>query len=170
MVNILHLYRLPPKLQICTDASANPELGWGAWCGNKWMWGKWDKPFFHKHSPSIDFLELYAVVVAVFAWTHILANKHVTVFSDNTPTVAVINDKLASSPNLMHLVRFLVLHCMLNNITVVAKYLPGKSNQISDALSQFQFKKFHGLPPRQRTHLPHALHSCLHCASSHTNL
>ena len=137
----------PTVLQIYTDASANPDLGWGAWCGSKWMWGTWDKPFFHEQSPSIDFLELYAVVVAVFAWTSNLANKHVVVFSDNTPTVAVINDKLASSPNLMYLIRFFVLHCMLNNITVQARYLPGKFNKISDALSRFQFQKFHELHP-----------------------
>ena len=116
------------------------------------MWGRWDKPFFHEQSPSIDFLELYAVIVAVFAWTSNLANKHVVVFSNNTPTVAVINDKLASSPNLMHLIRFFVLHCMLNNITVQARYVPGKFNKISDALSRFQFQKFSRATPLGRGH------------------
>ena len=101
-----------------------------------------EQAFFHVHDPSIDFLELYVVVIAVFAWSDIMANKHVLVHSDNTPTVAVINDKFVHSPNLMHLVRFLVLHCMINNITLTVVYLPGISNQRSDALSHFQFQRF----------------------------
>ena len=114
----------------------------------KWMWGRWDKPFFHEQSPSIDFLELYAVVVAIFAWTSNLANKHVVVFSDNTPTVAVINDKLASSPNLMHLIRFFVLHCMLNNITVQARYMyRANSTKFLMLCLVFSIQKFHELHP-----------------------
>ena len=115
----------PPQLEVFSDASANITLGWGAWCGKKWIWGGWDQTFFHVYNPSIDFLELYTVVVAIYAWSDLMANKHVIAHSDNTPTVAVINDKFAHSPNLMHLVRFLVLHCMLNNITLMAVYIPG---------------------------------------------
>ena len=92
----------PPQLEVFSEASANVTLWWGAWCGNKWIWGGWDQTFFHFYNPSIDFLELYVVVVAVYAWSDILANKHVIVHSDNTPTVAVINDNVVHSPNLMH--------------------------------------------------------------------
>ena len=106
----------------------------------------------HVYNPSIDFLELYAVVVAVYAWSDLLANKHVIVHSDNTPTVAVINDKFAHSTNLMHLVRFLVLHCMLHNITLTAAYIPGSANTWSDALSHFQLHKFQQLHPDPEPH------------------
>ena len=110
------LTEIQPIVQICKDATANPDLGWGAWYDQEWMCQKWDKDFLDQKQPSIDFLELYAVVVAVYAWTPKLINKSVEVFSDNTPTVEVINDAFSHSPNLMHLLRFLTLHCMLNNI------------------------------------------------------
>ena len=142
----------PPQLEVFSDASANVTLGWGAWCGNKWIWGGWDQTFFHIYNPSIDFLELYTVVVAVYAWSDLLANKHVIVHSNNTPTVAVINNKFAHSPNLMHLVCFLVLHCMLHNITLTAAYIPGSANTRSDALSHFQLHKFQQLHPDAEPH------------------
>ena len=85
----------PPQLEVFSDASASVTLGWGMWCGRKWMSGGWDETFFHIYHPSIDFLELYAVVIAVYEWSDIMANKHVIVHSDNIPTVAVINDKFA---------------------------------------------------------------------------
>ena len=59
------------------DASANPDLGWGAWYDQEWMCQKWDKDFLDQNKPSIDFLELYAVVVVVYAWTPKLINKSV---------------------------------------------------------------------------------------------
>ena len=92
----------PAQLEVFSNTSTNSTLGWGAWCGNKWIWGKWDQAFFHMHNPSIDFLVLYAVVTAVFAWSDIMANKHVLVHSDNTLILPVINDMFAHSTNLMH--------------------------------------------------------------------
>ena len=106
------------------------------------MCQKWDKNFLDQNKPSIDFLELYAVVVAVYAWTPKLINKSVEVFSDNTPTVKVINDAFSCSPNLMHLLCFLTLHCMLNKIKLTAFFIPGEKNDIADSLSRFQFTKF----------------------------
>ena len=44
--------------------------------------------------------------------------------------------------NLIHFVCFLVLHCMLNNITLTAVYLPGIANDLADALPCFQFQRF----------------------------
>ena len=157
----------PQQLEVFLDASANVTLGWGAWRGNKWIWGGWDQTFFHIYNLSIDFLELYAVAVTVYAWSDILANKHVIVHSDNTPTVAVMNDKFAHSPNLMHLVCFLVLHCMLNNITLTAAYIPGSSNTRSDALSSFQLHRFQQLHP-EADPLPSPCPSFLYPLSEHT--
>ena len=107
------------------------------------------------------------MVVAIYAWSDLMANKHIIVHSDNTPTVAVINDKFAHSPNLMHLVHFLVLHFMLNNITVTAAYIPGLANKRSDALSHFQLHQFHQLHPEAD---PHTLPcpSYLYPLSEHT--
>ena len=78
---------LHPFPALIPHTSANIALGWGTWCGNKWIWRGWEQAFFLMHDPSIDILQLYAVVIVVFAWSDLMANKHVLVHSDNTPTV-----------------------------------------------------------------------------------
>ena len=157
----------PPQLEVFSDASANITLLWGAWFGKKWIWGGWDQTFFHVYNPTIDFLKMYTVVVAIYAWSDLMANKHVIAHSSNTPTVAVINDKFAHSPNLMHLVHFLVLHCMLNNITLMAAYIQGSSNKRSDALSCFQLHRFQQLHPEADPH-PLPCPSFMYLLSEHT--
>ena len=48
-----------------TDASANPKLGCGGICGKNWFIMQWDEKFIKKYEPSINYLELYALTVAV---------------------------------------------------------------------------------------------------------
>ena len=75
---------MPPTLvvMIFTDASANPLLGWGAWSSTSWMWDRWNPGFLNSFQPSIDFLELYAIVVAVFVWTPNRINKTVEIYRE----------------------------------------------------------------------------------------
>ena len=47
----------------------------------------------HSSTLSIDFLELFAVVVAVWIWSPQFANKHVVVHSDNQPTCRAMMTK-----------------------------------------------------------------------------
>ena len=131
-----------PVVHVFTDAATTEVLGWGAWWDMAWMWDKWDPHFMQQHQPSIDFLELFAILVAVYAWSPHFANKHVIVHSDNQPTVAVINSKTSNSDSMLILIRFLTLHCMLNNIKLTSQFLPGTSNQRADALSRLQFSRF----------------------------
>ena len=65
------------------------------------MWDQWDAHFMQQQQPSIDFLELFAVLVAVYAWSPQFANKHIIVHSDNQPTVAVINSKMSNSDSML---------------------------------------------------------------------
>ena len=112
-----------------------------------WAWDKLDPVFLRSSTLSIDFLELFAVVVAVWIWSPQFANKHVVVHSDNQPKVAVVNGKTSKSNSMLVLLRFLTLHCMLNNITLTASFVPGSANQVADALSHLQFSRFHQLMP-----------------------
>ena len=117
----------------------------GAWWDTVWMWDQWDAEFMWQQQPSIDFLELFAVLVAVYAWSPYFANKHVIVHSDNQPTVAVINAKSSNSPSMLILIRFLTLHSMLNNIKITSQFIPGARNERADALSCLQFSRFRAL-------------------------
>ena len=116
---------------------------------------------------SIDFLELFAVVVAVWIWSPQFANKHVVVHSDNQPTVAVVNSKTSKSNSMLVLLRFLTLHCMLNNITLMANFVPGSANQVADALSRLQFSRFYQLMPLADP-VPMTLPTFLSPLSKHT--
>ena len=126
-------------VDLFADASGNPALGWGAWLPFKgaWMYSQWDFQFFMDFLPSIDFLELYALLTGVVTWVPYPSNKIVLFHSDNTPTVHALINKSSDSNQMMILLRFLTLFCMLNNITVSAKHICGKKNLICDYLSHF---------------------------------
>ena len=134
-----------PVVHVFTDAATTPHLGWGAWWDTAWMWDQWDAKFMRQQQPSIDFLELFAVLVAVYAWSPYFANKHVIVHSDNQPTVVVINAKSSNSPSMLILIHFLTLHSMLNNIKITSQFIPGARNERVDALSRLQFSRFRAL-------------------------
>ena len=143
--NSVRLIRKPrevPEHHCFTDATANPNLGWGAVWDNRWTTGKWTPNFVQSYNFSIDFLELYAVVVAVETFKVQWANSIVFIHSDNTPTVDVLHSMSSRSKDMMLLVRYLALTCMLHQIQIVSKYCPGGQNVKADALSRFQMAKF----------------------------
>ena len=47
--------------------------------------------FVDLHDPSIEFLELYAVTVAVVTWIYRFRNRRIVLFCDNQAAVAMIN-------------------------------------------------------------------------------
>ena len=53
------------QIDMYSDASGNFELGFGALCGPEWSYGQWNKSFCEKYKPSIEYLELFGVTVAV---------------------------------------------------------------------------------------------------------
>ena len=57
--------------------------------------------FFKKFNPSIDFLELYALLARVVAWVPHLTNCTVLFPSDNTPTVHALINKSSDSCQMM---------------------------------------------------------------------
>ena len=161
----------PPMVLLYTNAFTTADLGWGAWWDTHWIWDQWDSEFIWRESPSIDYLEMFAVVVANWIWTPYFVNKEVRVNSDNQPMVCIINNKSSHSPSMLNLICFLTLHCMLNNIHVSAQFIPGTLNQRSDTLSCLQFSRFHHLMPEANTEQT-PLHSFLSplSASTYNNL
>ena len=72
--------------------------------------------------PSIDFLELYALLVAVMTWALFLMDKVVLFRSDNTPAVFALINKASSSDDMMLLIHYITLFCMTHNITILSKH------------------------------------------------
>ena len=138
------------ELAFFSDVSLNPLLGFGAHFDRQWTYGQWPKGFVETRKPSIEYLELYALVVAVFIWGKNLANQRFTIFCDNEAVVHMINNYASSCPNCMVLIRLLVLKTLQYNFRVFTKYVRSQDNDIADCLSRLQFHHFAQLRKQYR--------------------
>ena len=68
------------ELFFYTDASRNSQLGCGGVCNNDYFIMQWDEETINCFNPSINYLELYAVMVGVLNWLHRFANRKVVIF------------------------------------------------------------------------------------------
>ena len=123
-------------------ASANPELGCGGISGKNWFIMQWDEDFIRKFRPSINYLELYAVTIAIFNWLEKFRNKRITIFCDNMSVVNMLNNCSSKCRNCMVLLRIIVLEALTKNVKVSAKHVLGKNNTFSDLLSRLKYKQF----------------------------
>ena len=134
-----------PQIQMFSDATKKIGLGYGGICGNSWMYGEWDPQFMKKCDPSIEFLELYALVGTVLNWIHRYRNKRVTLFCDNQAVVQMVNNTSSSCKQCMTLIRILVLKCLTENVRLFATYIHSRDNTASDLLSRQEILKFKNL-------------------------
>ena len=125
-----------------TDASANKNLGCGGVSENEWYILQWDDKFISSNKPSINYLELYAVTIAVFLWIKKYKNRNIYLFCDNMSVVNMINNTTSNCKNCMVLIRLIVLQGLIHNVKINAKHVPGKLNTFSDNLSRMKYKQF----------------------------
>ena len=88
------------EIEMFSDSSKNPELGFGGVCGNSWMFDKWDSDFVRDSDPSIAFLELYALVATVLNWISRFKDRRVVLFCDNQSVVQMVNNTTSSCKKL----------------------------------------------------------------------
>ena len=116
-------------LQLFSDASRNPRLGMGVVFleENRWIVGQWTYQFIVEQQPSIEFLELIAVVAAVVTWNKIeqLNNQRVEIFCDNEAVVHMINNTASSCPQCHKLITILTLDCICGNRRLFAHHIDG---------------------------------------------
>ena len=84
------------ELDMYSDASRNFSLGYGAYCGTEWTFHRWEKEFCYSKQPSIEYLEIYAVAVAVLNWLKLFKNMKIVLFCDNQAVVNMINGSTSS--------------------------------------------------------------------------
>ena len=129
-------------VEFYTDASANAFLGCGGISENDWYILQWDDKFINTNRPSINYLELYAVSVAVILWMHKYKNRRISIFCDNYSVVHMINTSSSKCQNCMVLIRIITLHCLKFNVKLNIKHVPGNLNTYSDNLSRLKYKQF----------------------------
>ena len=130
------------QLNFYTDAAKHGALGFGGIFDRDWMFGQWGDDFIKNCDPSIEYLELFGLVIAVFAWSEKLRNSRVVVFYDNQTVVSVVNQTTSKCKNCMVLVRMLTLRSLEFNTRIFAQWVQGSQNSLSDALSRMNFKRF----------------------------
>ena len=118
--------------ELYADASGNSSLGWGAFLPARglWMFQQWDKESFQQFNPSIDFLELCALLARGVTWIPHLSDKTVIFRSDNTPTMHALINKSSNSKQMLILLQYFTLFCMIHNIHIKAMHISGKKNVI----------------------------------------
>ena len=135
------------ELNFYSDASANEQLGYGAVFNNEWLFNQWEPNYIRSCSPSIEYLELYALVAAILTWGRKLKNKRIVVFCDNLSVVSMIQNTTSKCKNCMYLIRLLVLSGLVDNRRVFAKHVRGRDNHLADSLSRLNIQKFWNRAP-----------------------
>ena len=130
-----------------SDASASEKLSFGCILGSQWQQQYWEKEFIKKYNPSIENLELYALVAGVITWENCsqLNNARVVVHCNNQAVVNMINGMTSSCKNCMRLLRILILSNLKANRRLTARFVWSKDNGLVDALSRGQWDRFRAL-------------------------
>lgn len=135
---------LKDTLQVNSDATSS--IGFGVFFNNRWCTQRWPTGWAQTGIlRDLTFLEFFPILVALSLWKDLFRDRKVLFWCDNQAVVRVINRQISWSERVMGLVKRLVLTCLRANISFSAKYIPGTSNNIADALSCFQEDHFRQL-------------------------
>ena len=129
-------------IQVISDASG--AIGYGAFLNQKWFNGLWHAT---QVSQSIAYKELFPVVLAAHVWGQEWSKNHITFRSDNEAVVSVLNSRTSRVPEMMRLLRSLLLAAARFNFSFSSLHIPGVDNSIADALSRFRWQEFRRLAP-----------------------
>ena len=127
----LSLLHKEPDLLLFTDASRER---WGATLNHIHLSGQWSKEEAREH---INKLELRAILYALKSMRDQVENKIVGVFADNTTALSYIRKQGGTkSWELFQLVEELFAWLELHNVTLIPRFVQGKSNVVADTLSR----------------------------------
>ena len=134
-------------LELYTDSSGS--IGYGAYFQGHWFNGKWCANDLPK---SIQWKELYPIVLAAATWGHLWSTKRILFLCDNEAVVHCLTSGTSHSSHVMDLLRRLFLCAAKFNFTASAKHVPGIHNTIADSLSRFQMQVFRQEAPSADAH------------------
>ena len=135
-----------------TDASM---IGGGGVCQNDWFIIEWDEDLMEQCKPSINFLELYVLTIAIYVWGERFSNIPIIIYCDNMSVVHMVNNGTSKNTRCMKLLRIITLHTLIHNITIHVKYINTKENVFADSLSRLEYKRFKSLVKSQNKKFSH---------------
>ena len=105
-----------PEIELFTDAS---DKGLGVRYGNKWIAIGWPDPIAKNLDKyNIDWRELFAIFVAIHTFSHAWTGKCLTFYTDNLTIVHALQKGTSKSHIIMTLLRYILFHTALNNISI----------------------------------------------------
>ena len=113
----------------------------------RWIQGTWTPD---QVPLSVEFKELFAILMACATWGHLWRRQCILVHCDNQAIVSCMSSGTSKSASVMLLLRNLFYVSALHSFTVTVKHVAGKSNCIADSLSRFHMQEFRKLAPRAR--------------------
>jgi hypothetical protein len=129
-------------LQISTDAAG--AVGYGAYLDGCWFAGRW---IDWQVDCSIAYKELFPIVLAAHVWGPLWQGKRVCFLCDNKGVSEAVQRRSCHEAELGGLLRSLFLAAARHSFWVSSTHIPGRLNNIADALSRFQFQRFRSLAP-----------------------
>jgi hypothetical protein len=123
-----------PTVTITTDSCNVAGGGFGQ--SGDWFYTNWlldDPQIASKH---INFKELASVKHAVARWSPCYQGYHLDIHTDNQMTMHAVNKGYSAHPIAASLLKSIASTALCYNVTITAYYLPGKCNDLSDAISR----------------------------------
>ena len=146
------------KLNFYTDTLGSIKRGgFGAFLNGKWIYGCWERQFMEICKPNIEFLELYALCLGIFAWEHQFSNCQIIMFCDNKSVSDMVNSTSSHCKYCMKLIRLLTLNCIWFNRKVYILYVESHKNVLANALSRGNFVEFWKNAPANTQKFPDKL-------------
>ena len=127
-----------------SDASLKKNLGMGAVYENEWLQCMWNPDFVQTEKPSIEFLELFALTMAIVTWGSMypgLQNRRIQIFCNNEVVVHMVNNSASSCYQCRKLIRILTIENIKFNRLAV-RHVRSRDNILSDALSRNDMRWF----------------------------
>ena len=125
----------PPNAIFATDSCL---YGCGGWANGKAFHTEFPDWITEQQDVSINELELLAVIIAIKKWRKQVENMNILAFCDNSVTVSIINSGAARNKFAQAGLRELCYVLAKSNAMLRMIHLPGKKNEICDALSRWR--------------------------------
>jgi len=122
-------------LRFYSDASG---AGYAAISGSSWIQGAFPKSW---ERVNIATKELLPITLAFRMWAPKLKAVNIIFMVDNMAVVDILQSQTSRDPEIMNLLRPMVVTAMVHNIQFYAYHIPGKVNTLADLISRFQMQK-----------------------------
>ena len=124
-----------PSLHIATDSS---QVSGGAFCfdSGAWQYCNWILDRHELAEEHINIKELAMIAEAVSLWAPLNQGSQLVIYTDNTFAAIATNKGTARNKMAQALLREMANTALINNVTILAHYIPGAINDFADSISR----------------------------------